>query len=170
MIRLLCLIVFLDISATASVLDTSDVGTHVIIHQGGHVTGFPFFVSLSGDTWNTEQRKPDSSWSNVTCERDCILHASKQLDIARFFPASALADIDPSCMHNTAFAFCNYTLRSHPERKDYIFIALVTSQPTPLRLKKLASNLLGTYSSLKLEALKRAPYVKRYAVLVLNDF
>ena len=144
MIRLLWLIVLLGISATAAALDTSDVGTYAVIHRDGHVTDFKFFVSFSGDSWNVEQKKPDGSWSNVTCERDCVLHESNQQDIARFFPASALAEIAPSCVHNTAFALCSYTLRSRPERKDYLFIALVTSQPTPLRLKKLSGNRSGS--------------------------
>lgn len=140
MIRLFWYICFLGISSTAVALDTSDVGTYAVIHRDGHVTDFTFFVSLTEGKWNVEQKTPDGSWSNVTCERDCVLHESNQKDVARFFPASTLTEIAPTCVHNTAFAFCNYSFRSHPETRAYIFIALVTPQPTPLRLKKLSSD------------------------------
>lgn len=140
MIRLFWCICFLGMSSTAAALDASDVGTYAVIHRDGHVTDFTFFVSLSGGAWNLEQKKPDGSWSSVTCERDCILHESNQKDIARFFPASTLAEIAPTCVHNAAFAFCNYTLLSRPNARDYIFIALVTPQPIPLRLKKLSGD------------------------------
>ncbi len=137
MIRPLSFIVLFCIAATAAALDKSDAGNYAVIHRDGHVTDFTFFVSLTSDKWNVEQRQPDGSWSSVTCTRDCILHESKAQDIARFFPANALKEITPSCVHNTAFAFCSYTLRAHPESKGYTFIALVTPQPTPLRLKRL---------------------------------
>jgi hypothetical protein len=137
MIRLLSFIVLFGIAATAAALDKSDAGNYAVIHRDGHVTDFTFFVSLTGDEWNIEQMQPDGSWSSVTCTRDCVLHESKAQDIARFFPANTLREMTPSCVHNTAFAFCSYTLRAHPERKDYKIIALVTPQPTPISLKRL---------------------------------
>ncbi len=137
MIRLLTFIVLFGISAGAAALDQSDTGSYSVIHRDGHVTDFTFFVSLSGDKWNIEQRLPDGSWANVTCTQDCILHQSKEQDVVRFFPASARKEISTSCIHNTAFAFCSSALRLHPENKDYTFIALTRPQPIPLKLKKL---------------------------------
>lgn len=137
MIRLFTFFVLFCISASASALDKTDIGHYAVIHRDGHVTDFTFFVSLTDGKWNLEQRQPDGSWSNVTCTSGCTLQESKAQEIARFFPATTLKEISPSCVHNTAFAFCSYTLRSHPESKEYAFIALVTPQPTPLRLKKL---------------------------------
>jgi hypothetical protein len=137
MLRLLPFIVLLGISASAAALDKTDVGHYAVIHRDGHVTDFTLFVSLAGGRWNVEQRQADGTWSNVTCTRDCVLHESKAQDITRFFPADAPKEASPSCVHNTAFAFCSYTLRSHPGSKDYAFIALVTPQPTSLKLKRL---------------------------------
>lgn len=132
MICLLWFIVLLSVPAIAVALDTSDGGTYAVIHRDGHITDFTFFVSFSNSTWNVEQRKPDGTWSSVTCERDCILQNSQQQDISRFFPVSFLTTATPSCVHNTAFAFCNYTFRSQPKNKDHILIVLATPQPTPL--------------------------------------
>jgi hypothetical protein len=140
MIRLLCTLLFLGISASASALDATDVGTYALIHRDGHVTDFIFFVSLTGSSWNVEQKKPDGSWSNVTCEADCILRASEQKDIEHFFPPDALVEISPSCVHNTAFAFCAYTARSRPKTKNHVLIVLVMPQPTPVWLKKLSDD------------------------------
>lgn len=137
MIRQLSYIVLFCISASAIALDMSDVGNYAVVHRDGHVTDFTFFVSRSGKQWNIEQRQPDGSWSNVTCERDCVLHESKDQDIRRFFPEALLKEIIPSCVHNAAFAFCNYKSRTHPESKDHVFVALLTPQPTILRLRRL---------------------------------
>src|SRR3989339_164878 len=123
--RLLYIISLMILSVSSYALDTSDVGTYAVIHRDGHVTDFTFFVSLSGDRWNVEQKKPNGTWTNVTCERDCVLHESNNNEIVHFFSASALTEIKPSCVHNTAFAFCTYSLRAKPASKDYIFFALV---------------------------------------------
>lgn len=120
-------------------LDKSDVGTYAVVDQGGQATDFAFFVSLSGDTWNVDQRNPDGSWSSVSCEENCLLHVSDQNEIKRFFPPDTLEDISPSCVSNKAFAFCNYFSHASPEKKGYLFIGLVTPQPTPLTLKKLSA-------------------------------
>lgn len=143
MIHLIRFIVLLSVSVTAAALDTSDVGTYAVVHRDGHGTDFVFFASLTGTIWNVEQRKPNGTWSSVTCERDCILRNSQQQDIARFFPANVLTAATPSCVHNTAFAFCNYTLRSQPTSKGHVLIALVTPQPTPMQLRKLSGDRRG---------------------------
>jgi hypothetical protein len=124
----------------AMALEATDAGSYAVIHRDGHVTDFVFRVVRTANTWNVEQRKPDGSWQNVTCERDCILRASSWTDIERFFPANLLAEMKPSCMHNTAFAFCNYSLVKQPGKGGHIFIALVTPSPIPLKLKKLPND------------------------------
>jgi hypothetical protein len=139
MFRAFSLIALLVLSAAASALDSSDVGTYAVVHRDGHVTNFTFFVSSSKGSWDVEQQNPDGSWNNVTCEHDCLLRESTSQDIKRFFPSSTLAHLSPSCVNNTAFAFCNYTAQASSQEKGYIFIALVTPKPTPMRLKKLSN-------------------------------
>lgn len=136
--RAILLTVLAFASASAYALDVSDVGTYAVVHRDGHVTDFKFFASLSANQWKIEQKNPDGSWSSVTCQKNCILRESDKSIINRFFPANILNDIDPSCVHNSAFAFCNFTSRSRPGSKSYVMIALVTPQPTPVWLKKLS--------------------------------
>jgi len=140
--QLYIIICLLVLPSIAKALDASDVGTFAVIHKDGHVTNFTFFASFVDEGWNIEQKMPDGTWSNVTCEHDCVLHTSTQKDISQFFPAKTLAEITPSCVHNTAFAFCNYRPQAQPDNKGYIFIALITAQPKPLLLKKLSQTRL----------------------------
>ncbi len=130
-------------SANSYALDSSDVGTYAVVHRDGHVTNFTFYASVSATKWNIEQKVPNGSWSNVTCETDCILRESNPKAIRRFFPASVLKDIEPNCVHNSAFAFCNFTHTSRPGSKGYVMVALVTQQPTPVRLRKLSNERLA---------------------------
>lgn len=143
MFRLLACLCLLAIPTPALALEATDVGTYAVIHRDGHVTGFTFFVSLTGTRWDVEQRQSDGAWANVTCERDCVLQESTRDDIARFFPAATLAEITPSCVHNSAFAFCDYRLRSRPGSKGYVFVALVRARPIPLGLKRLSGQRLA---------------------------
>ncbi|MDX1914355.1 MAG: hypothetical protein SFU55_02125 [Methylophilus sp.] len=129
---------FLAFSSTASALDISDVGTYAVIRGDGYVTDYTFFISFINEKWSMEKKAADGTWSNVTCETDCIFRESNQNDIARFFPAETLATINTSCVHNTAFAFCSYTFKTEPEKKGHIFIALITKLPTPVALKKIS--------------------------------
>lgn len=137
MFHLFAFFTLLAISTNATALDRSDIGNYAVIHRDGHVTDFTFHVSLTDTQWNIEQRQADGKWMKVTCSTDCVLHESSPQDIARFFPQDALKEASPSCVHNTAFAFCSLTLLAKPEIKGYTFIALVTPKPIPLRLKKL---------------------------------
>lgn len=138
MLRILLLIVVL-LSATSSwALDADDVGTYAVVHRDGHVTDFSFFASLTNEKWNIEQKGPDGAWTSVTCSNDCVLQESTSADMARFFPEKTLSELTPSCVHNSAFAFCSYTFKVKPDKKGYIMIALVTPHPTPVMLKKIS--------------------------------
>ncbi|MDD2685949.1 MAG: hypothetical protein PHY62_07315 [Gallionella sp.] len=139
MFRWLTLIALFCISANTAALDQSDVGNYAVVHRDGHVTEFNFFVSLSGEQWNIEQRQPDGTWTNVTCTENCVLQKSNEQDIARFLPQDTREKINLSCVHNTAFAFCSISPREAPENKAHLLIALVQSPPIPLKLKKLTA-------------------------------
>ncbi len=125
------------ISASAQALDKSDVGNYAVIHRDGHVTDFTMFASLNGGQWKIEHLLPDGAWENVTCSEDCTLHESKPADIRRFFQPEDLKQIKPSCVHNSAFAFCNYTMDSHLGRTGYLLIGLEEPQPSMVQLKRL---------------------------------
>jgi hypothetical protein len=89
------------------------------------------------DQWTLEDRKPDGSWASVTCEKECTLRESSEADIQRFFPAATLAQITPDCIHNMAFAFCGYTLKTNTAVRGYLFVVLSYNPPVSLRLARV---------------------------------
>lgn len=141
---LFCLLSLIAQSALA--LDISDTGTYAVVHKDGHITNFIFFVSSRNGVWNIEQKDQSGSWKNVTCHRDCQLRISTPQHFQRFFPAQVLEKIEPSCIHNSAFAFCGYSIKNRPDNKKYVLIALVTGQPTPVHIKKIATGRLDQMS------------------------
>ncbi len=137
LIPVLALLAAAGVPTGAQALDKSDVGNYAVIHRDGHVTDFIMFASLNGGQWNIEHLLQDGRWDNVTCEKDCKLRESGPADIKRFFTPDDLKQIRPSCVHNTAFAFCNYTMESHPGRTGYLLIGLESPQPQMVQLKRL---------------------------------
>jgi hypothetical protein len=133
----LALLALTGIPAGAQALDQSDVGNYAVIHRDGHVTDFISFISLKDGEWNIEHLQPDGTWDKVTCEDKCTLHESKPADLKRFFTPDDLKQIKPSCVHNSAFAFCNYTMDTHPGRTGYLLIALERTPPVTVQLKRL---------------------------------
>jgi hypothetical protein len=99
-VNLILLVVFMAISVPALALDKSDTGTYVVLSSGcnptddpkvcGQPTNMVFFFSSSEKEWSLENRNPDGSWQNVTCDAFCELHKSSQDDMKQFFPANVL--------------------------------------------------------------------------------
>ncbi len=131
------LLALAGLSAGAQALDQSDVGNYAVIHSDGHVTDFISFVSLKDGHWNIEHLLPDGTWDKVTCEDECVLHESRPADIKRFFTPDDLKQIKPSCVHNSEFAFCNYTMDTHPGLTGYLLIGLGGPEIQMVQLKRL---------------------------------
>jgi hypothetical protein len=144
LIRLLAAFAALFFAWTAAqALDLSSVGTYAIVHSDGHVTDRTFRVTHAMGRWRVEDRKSDGTWSDVTCQHDCVLQESNAEHLLRFFGALELNAIQPSCVHNKAFAFCSHTLRSKPKQVSHVLVVLVTDKPTPIRLVRLKERQVG---------------------------
>jgi len=139
--RSLCLSAFILswlVGASAYAIDDSDVGIYVVVHRDGTLTTKSFRLVKGDKNWKVEDRRPDGSWVDVTCTGNCVLGVSGPDDIKRFFLSTALAEIVPTCVHNTAFAFCRYSLVKDPKFRGYIFVALTEQKPISLRLARVA--------------------------------
>ena len=101
---------------------------------------FHVFDNNGQGRWKLEDRKPDGTWSDVTCQADCVLRESGPADLRRLFTPADLASITPNCVHNTAFAFCTYTLKAGLTAPDYLLVLLVTDKPVSVRLRRLKGN------------------------------
>ena len=120
-------------SSPVLALDQSDVGVYAIVHVDGHVTNKLFRVLHSSGSWKVEDKKPDGSWEDVTCEAECVLAESSGADVERFLgkaPSGAHAE----CVNNTAFAICRTTDQAKPGARQYLFVALKQPQPIVLQL------------------------------------
>jgi hypothetical protein len=139
----LCLALLLFASNTVAALKLEDAGSCAIISAAGNASTFVFYGSFSDGNWHVERRNTDLSWMDVSCGEHCELQPSGASDFSRFFPPTVLAEIPPSCVHNMAFAFCNYTFCTKPDGKRYFLVALVTRTPTLIGVTKLSNERLG---------------------------
>ena len=138
MIRLALVVVAFLMAPAAVALDQSDVGVYAIVHVDGHVTNKLFRVLHPNGGWKVEDKRPDGSWEDVTCEAQCILVESSAADVERFLgkaPKGARAE----CIHNSAFAICRATNKAKPSTRQYLFVALTEQRPIALRLAPQSS-------------------------------
>ena len=124
-------------SASARAVDERDIGTYLLVNVRGEVTAKAMRLARSGNDYIVEDRRPDGSWHSVSCVSGCKMNPSSRADVERFLPSATLAQIDPSCIHSKAFAFCAYSLRSDANFRGYIFVALTEAQPISLRLARV---------------------------------
>jgi hypothetical protein len=116
-------------------LDSGDAGVYGLIHKDGHLTDKRYRLTKRPDRWVMEDKLPDGSWEDFTCEKDCLLRDSTESDIASWMgriPEGASV----ACVHNTAFALCRF-MRAGSEERRYRLIALITGTPIPLWLQRL---------------------------------
>ncbi|HEX2650761.1 MAG TPA: hypothetical protein VHN19_12595 [Burkholderiales bacterium] len=134
---LMATLLLLGVSSSLFAIDEQDKGIYLVVNTKGEVTTKSFRVSQRGSEWIVEDRKSDGSWVDVTCESDCMLKVSSESDVRRFFTESALSVITPDCMHNKAFAFCGYSLKTDYKFRGYLLVALTQQQPIVLRLARV---------------------------------
>ena len=135
---LFAVITLLGLTWQANALDQSDTGNYAVVHRDGHITDFSFFVAHNAGRWNVEQRQADGSWASATCSSNCLLKESNARDLARFFTANELQDTRPSCVHNSAFAFCRQDSLFRPGEKEYSLVALMmVERPIHIQLKRI---------------------------------
>ena len=117
-------------------MDATDIGTYRVISVNNEPTQKLFRIAGGPGAWRIEDKQPDGTWLDVTCEGGCTLEASKQSDFKRFFPVDDLSAVKMTCLHNTAFAVCRYSRKAVPGEKGYVFVALTEEYPIALRLER----------------------------------
>jgi hypothetical protein len=120
----------------ANAIGEPDNGMYLVVNTKGEVTTKAFRVSQRGTEWVVEDKKPDGSWSDVTCEASCRMSVSSEANIQQFFPSTTLSQITPDCIHSHAFAFCGYSLKNNVTFRGYLFVVLTERQPIVLRLAR----------------------------------
>ena len=120
----------------ASAIDATDVATYRIISVKNEPTQKLLRLAGGPGAWRVEDKQPDGTWQDVTCEGGCKLEESAEGDFKRFFPVDDLSAVKMTCLHNTAFALCRYSRRSVVGERGYVFVALTGKYPIPLRLDR----------------------------------
>jgi hypothetical protein len=135
-IRFATLLLLAAITGNASAIDAADVASYRIISVKNEPTQKLLRLTGSPGSWRIEDKQPDGTWLDVTCEGGCRLEESSEHDIKRFFSADDLSALNMTCLHNSAFALCRYSRKSVSEERGYVFVALTEQFPIPLRLQR----------------------------------
>lgn len=136
--RLHALILVLSLLLPASVhaLDATDVGTYRLLDKDRKPTSKVLRLTRGTTAWRVEDKQPDGSWLDVTCEGGCVLSTSTRSDHKRFFPADDVSQVSMTCVHNMAFTLCRYARKATPGERGYVFVALTEKYPIPLGLAR----------------------------------
>lgn len=125
------------LAAGMSEIGPSDNGSYVFLNKQGAPTEMFMRLSRGDDKWIVEIKKPGGQWQNTICEQGCDYSKSSAQDIQRYFPADWRANTEIACIQNMAQAFCRYKDKVAPFRSAYVVIALATSRPIPMFIRRV---------------------------------
>lgn len=130
------LLLLTTVAGEASAIDASDVASYRVISTKNEPTQKIMRLEGGPGAWRIEDKQPDGTWKDVTCEGGCRLEDSTESDFKRFFPADDLTAVKMTCLHNAAFALCRYSRKAVVGERGYVFVALTEQYPIPLRLQR----------------------------------
>lgn len=138
-IRLLLLLAFTALHplAWAAVLSDVDAGTYEWLKEDRTPTGVLYRFNRSGDKWVVFAKSPGEDWKNMSCDPGCEYRNSTDKEIRTYFPPSFREQYELACIQNIAHAFCRFVPFNDRRSRGYIFIALVTGKPFPIRIRRL---------------------------------
>ena len=137
--RLFLVILAMFASGRALALDKADEGVYALVHRDGHVTTKIARLSQPDGRWRLEDRKPDGSWEDVTCEEACALEETTPDQVEKFLQGTALDGLSLRCVHDQAFAFCR---GGGSGTRSYYMLAFSGGQVIPLKWVRLDPNTL----------------------------
>lgn len=123
-------------AATASALSSSASGTFIAIDDAGQPTEKVLRVSQQGGNWKFEDRQPDGSWLDVSCHGGCEHRDSQADDLITFFGAPPPPDIQPECVQNEQYAFCQF-IKASEQREGYVLVVRMGEDWMPVSLLRL---------------------------------
>lgn len=95
-------------------------------------------VSRRGDVWKFEDRQPDGSWIDVTCQGGCRHQAASSEEVTEFFGSPPPATIKPECIHNSQYAFCHFSAASgENDREGFALVVKIGERWMPITLARM---------------------------------
>jgi hypothetical protein len=134
--RFAALLLLAGVAGHVAAMDATDVATYRIMSVNNEPTKKLLRLAGGPGSWRVEEKRPDGTWHDVTCEGGCRLEESKESDFKRFFPFDDLSAVTMTCLHNSAFALCRYGRKSIAEERGYVFVALTEQYPVHLPLER----------------------------------
>ena len=135
----------LTFAGSSSALDKADEGVFALVHQNGQITQKIARLSHSGERWRIEERKPDGTWQDVTCESACVLEETSQEQVVKFLAGTSLEGRKMECVHDQAFAFCRSG--EDPASRAYHMLAFVNDSVIPLKWVRIDETKLPPVSA-----------------------
>lgn len=97
-------------AGAAQAFSESYGGIYTVLDQKtGQTTQFAYRFYVRDSKWVAEERAPDGSWTPIKCDKDCEIRDVAEADLPKTVPG--LDQITPSCIANSKFAFCSYSLK-----------------------------------------------------------
>ena len=118
----------------AFALDKTDEGVYALLHRDGHITNKIARLSQPDGRWRLEDRKPDGTWEDVTCEDACALVETTPEQVGQFLRGTALDGLSMECVHDQAFAFCR---SGSTDVRSYYMLAFSGGAVIPLKWVRL---------------------------------
>lgn len=139
-VRLLLLLVATILPApmvSGAELSDVDTGTYEMLRADGSPSGSLYRLSRSGNKWVVNGKLPGKDWKDISCDPGCEYRNSSKREIQSYFPPDWRENNEIACIQNVAQAFCRFTPVNDSSKRGYIFFALVTGKPIPVRTRRL---------------------------------
>ncbi|MGQ0502428.1 MAG: hypothetical protein ACT4P0_07460 [Panacagrimonas sp.] len=115
-----------------------DLGTFAAVDEQGQPSGKVMRVSRRGDAWKFEDRQPDGSWIDVTCQGGCQHQAASSEQVIEFFGSPPPPTIRPECVHNSQYAFCHFSSASgQNDREGFALVVKIGERWMPITLARM---------------------------------
>lgn len=123
--------------AFAQPVSDLDAGTYTVLGKNGAPSTAAYRFTMPAGKWVAEGKIGEEPWKNISCDAGCEYRVSSAAEAESYLPATARQNFKIACIQNMAQAFCRYTSNTNPSHIGYVVMALVTSPPTPIPLRRM---------------------------------
>ncbi len=123
-------------SAFGADLNRQDTGVYAVLGRDGAPTDVLYRFTSDSTRWKAEGKEGSSPWKNISCDQGCDYRSSTTGEANSYLPPKMRGTYGITCIQNIAQAFCKYESLSNPQQVGYVVMALVTTPPTPVFVRR----------------------------------
>ncbi len=124
----------------AEAISARDLGTFAVVGKDKTVTDFFYRLSGSANHWKMEGKEPGRDWKDISCTTGCAYQPVPQAEAKSYLSPAMSRTYDIDCIKNIAQAFCRYSLIAQPNQGGHVVVALVTTPPQVILLRRVKTN------------------------------